>query len=62
MKNIISNILGVIIVGLSIYGLLYLDLTALKFSSLAVLGFALFYFENTTIKTYLSKAVEKLLK
>jgi hypothetical protein len=62
MKNIISNILGIIIVGLSIYGLLYLELTALKFGALAATGFALFYFENITIKKYLSKALDKLLK
>lgn len=62
MKNIISNILGVIIVGISIYGLLYLELTAIKFSILITVGLACFYFENSTIKTYLKKAVDKLLK
>lgn len=62
MKNIISNILGVIIVAISIYGLLYLELTAIKFSILITIGLAAFYFENSTIKKYLKKAVDKILK
>lgn len=61
MKNIISNILGIIIVGISIYGLLYLELTVLKFSVLITIGLACFYFENESIKKYLRKAVDKLL-
>ena len=62
MKNIITNILGFIIVGLSIFGLLYLELTIIKFSALTLLGLALIYFENGTIKDYIKKGIDKLLK
>jgi len=62
MKNIISNILGIIIVGVSIFGLLYLELTVVKFSLLITIGLACFYFENGTIKNYIKKAVDKILK
>ena len=62
MKNVISNILGVLIVSVSIYGLLYLELELLKFSLLSAIGFAALYFENATIKEYLKKALDKVLK
>lgn len=62
MKNFISNVIGMIITGVSIYALLYLELTILKFSVLITIGLASFYFENDTIKSYLKKAVDKLLK
>lgn len=62
MKNILTNIVGFIIVGLSIYALLRLELEVIKFSILTVLGLALIYFENSTIKDYIKKALDKLLK
>jgi hypothetical protein len=62
MKNIITNIVGFIIVGLSIFGLLYLELEVVKFSILTLLGLALIYFENSTIKNYIGKGIDKLLK
>ena len=62
MKNVISNILGFLIVGVSIYGLLYLDLEIVKFSALTLLGLALIYFENETIKGYIKKGINKILK
>ena len=62
MKNILTNILGFIIVGVSIFGLLYLELTIIKFSALTLLGLALIYFENGTIKEYIKKGIDKLLK
>ena len=62
MKNVISNILGFLIVGVSIFGLLYLELTIVKFSALTLLGLALIYFENATIKEYIKKGIDKILK
>ena len=62
MKNILSNIIGVCIVGLSIYGLLYLELEVLKFSIMISIGLAAFYFENSTIKKYIKKGLDKWLK
>jgi len=62
MKNIVSNILGFVIIGVSIHALLFLDLTVVKFSVLVTIGLGAFYFENATIKEYLKKAVDKILK
>ncbi len=62
MKNIISNIIGFLIIGVSIFGLLYLELELLKFAVLSAMGFAAFYFENSTIKKYIKKAFDKWLK
>ena len=62
MKNVISNIVGFLIVGVSIFGLLYLELTIVKFSALTLLGLALIYFENATIKEYIKKGIDKILK
>lgn len=62
MKNIISNIIGFLIIGVSVYGLLYLELELLKFAVLSAMGFAAFYFENSTIKEYIKKGFDKWLK
>ena len=62
MKNIITNIVGFIIVGLAIFGLLYLELAIIKFSALTLLGLAFIYFKNGTIKEYIKKGIDKLLK
>tara|TARA_R110000851_G_scaffold4479_1_gene18180 strand:- start:1568 stop:1768 length:201 start_codon:yes stop_codon:yes gene_type:complete len=62
MKNIITNILGVIITAISIYGLLYLELEVMKFSVLILIGLSCFYFKNETIKIYIKKALDKWLK
>jgi hypothetical protein len=62
LKNILSNILGFAIIGVSIYGLLYLELEILKFSLLCSIGFAGLYFENSTIKEYIKKGLDKVLK
>ena len=62
MKNIISNIIGILIMGSSIYGLLYLELEIFKFSVLIAIGLASFYFKNETIKEYIKKAFDKWLK
>jgi hypothetical protein len=62
MKNIISNIIGVILVGLSVYGLLYLDLERIDFTLLMIIGLACFYFENSTIKKYIKKFLDSKIK
>ena len=62
MKNIITNIVGIIITGISIYGLLYLELEVMKFSVLILIGLSCFYFKNETIKIYIKKALDKWLK
>ena len=62
MKNIVSNVIGFLIIAVSIYGLLYLELEILKFSVLIGIGLAAFYFENSTIKIYIKKGLDKWLK
>jgi hypothetical protein len=62
MKNIISNIIGIILVGFSVYGLLYLNLETVKFTILIMIGMACFYFENNTIKSFLKKYFQSKLK
>ena len=62
MKNIISNILGIVLIALATYGLLYSELDIIKYSILNAVGFAAFYFENDTIKKYTAKALDKFLK
>ena len=61
MKNITTNILGIIIISTSVYALIMLDLDLTSFFALCVLGGGLFYFENSTIKKYLEKGLNKFL-
>tara|TARA_R110000772_G_scaffold247614_1_gene361539 strand:+ start:308 stop:499 length:192 start_codon:yes stop_codon:yes gene_type:complete len=61
MKNIISNIIGIIIQGIAIYSLIELELALTSFAVLMSIGGVLFYFENRTIKKYLKKVVDKYL-
>lgn len=62
MRNILTNILGFLIIGVSVYGLLYLELEVLKFGALFIFGSVFVYFENNTIKKYIKKALDKYLK
>jgi len=62
MKNIISNILGILIVGFSVYGLLFLDLVTIKFTLIIIIGLGCFYFENATIKRLLEKYINSKIK
>ena len=50
MKNKITNILGFIMLLLSVYGLLYLDLEVLEFLALSSISGLLIYFKNDKIK------------
>lgn len=62
MKNKITNILGFIMLLLSVYGLLYLDLEVLEFLALSSIGGLLIFFKNDKIKTYIEKGLNKVLK
>jgi len=62
VKNILTNILGSLMLLLSVYGLLYLDLEVLEFLALTSVGGLLIYFKNATIKAYILKALNKYLK
>ena len=62
MKNIITNIIGFLIMASAVFGLLVLELELLSFSVLMAVGSCFFYFENETIKRYLKRAVNKYLR
>ncbi len=61
MKNIVSNILGILILASGVYSLIMLELELISFSVLVLVGCGLFYFENDTIKKHLEAGVNKLL-
>ena len=62
MKNIISNIVGVILILGSTYYFVVESLVLVKYSVVVVIGLSCFYFDNRTIQKYISKALDKLLK
>lgn len=62
MKNIISNILGVLIIGLAVYRVAFNELPIVAASFLTGIGAILFYFENKKIKKYLVRLVNLKLK
>ena len=61
MKNILTNVVGVLLLFTGVYGLLFLDLDLIKFIALALISGILIYFENKTIKSILKKGVKKYL-
>jgi uncharacterized membrane protein YbaN (DUF454 family) len=62
MKNIVSNIIGVLLIGIAVYGLVWYELDTIKFTLLIAIGLACFYFENKTIKELLKSFFEKKIK
>ena len=61
MKNIITNIVGFLLLVCGVYGLMYLELELIKVGFLFLCSGVLIYFKNATIKRYLSKGVKKYL-
>ena len=61
MKNILTNVVGILLLFTGVYGLLFLDLDLIKFIALALISGILIYFENKTIKSILKKGVKKYL-
>lgn len=59
MRNVLTNIIGLILLACGVYGLLYLNLEIIKFAALVILSGALMYFKNSTIKRYLKKVINK---
>lgn len=62
MKNIISNFLGVLLFGYSIYALVYRELEVSRFLILAATGLVLFLFKISKTKEWLSKYLDGILK
>lgn len=61
MKNIITNIIGIILLACGVYGLMFLDLEIIKVGFLFLCSGVLIYFKNTTIKKYISKGLDKYI-
>jgi hypothetical protein len=62
VKNIISNILGLIVIGISIYAYLF-DMVGLsQFSVVLVVGLGLFLFKASKTRSWLNKFLSKKLK
>ena len=59
MKNIITNILGVIFWGFSVYEMTH-DASLTHIFAYVVIGGALFVFENATLKTILKTIIDKI--
>ena len=62
MKNIISNVIGFIIIAISVYSFVWMSLETVKFGLLIAIGLACFYFENQTIQKLLKKYFESKIK
>jgi len=62
LKNIISNILGLIVFGFSIYSLVYGDLGVVEFSLLSVMGLGLFLFKASKSREWIGKFLSKKIE
>ncbi len=60
-KNIASNAIGLIIIGLSVYALIYQDLKTFDFCVLMLFGLGLFLFKVRESKKWLIRLLEKKL-
>jgi len=62
LKNIISNIIGLIVVLVSFYLYIFKDLETAKFCIALVVSLALFMFKAPVLKDYIKKFLDKKLK
>ncbi len=60
-KNIISNILGIVVFVFAIYSLVYRSLGVIEFSLLAVIGLALFLFKASKSREWVGKFLSNKL-
>lgn len=61
-KNTITNILGLCMSIIAVYGLLWLELKITSFLALSVLGLGLFLFKSSQTKEWLNKLFKRLEK
>ena len=60
-KNIIANIIGLIILGINVYMYFWQDEGLTSFLTILGVSLALFMFKGTQTKTWLEKALGKFL-
>lgn len=57
MKNIVTNILGLVFIGLAIYDVAYKDWEIWELVALVVIGLSLFIFSNKTLQGILKSII-----
>jgi len=62
LKNIITNILGLLMVIVSVYAIIFKMIDIPVFSILMTVALALFLFKSSTSVTYIKKFLDKKLK
>lgn len=62
LKNIITNILGLLMVIVSVYAIIFKMIEIPVFSILMVIALALFLFKSSTSVEYIKKFLDKKLK
>jgi hypothetical protein len=62
LKNIITNILGLLMVIVSVYAIIFNMIDIPVFSILMTVALALFLFKSSTSVTYIKKFLDKKLK
>ena len=60
-KNVITNLIGLILLGINIYMFYWSDLELTQFLVLLCVSLALFLFKGTQTKEWLSKGLGKIL-
>ena len=60
-KNVITNLIGLILLGINIYMFYWGDLELTQFLVLLCVSLALFLFKGTQTKEWLSKGLGKIL-
>jgi len=62
LKNIITNIMGLLMLITAVYGLMMDMITITAFGVLTLIALALFMFKNSTSVEYIKKFLDKKLK
>jgi uncharacterized membrane protein YbaN (DUF454 family) len=62
VKNIISNILGLLMTGSAVVGYFLSKIELTQFGIILAIGLALFLFKSTRVKDLLAKFLDKKLK
>jgi len=61
-KNIVSNLLGIVVFIFSIYSLVYNSLELISFSVLSIIGLGLFFFKASKSREWISKVIDSKIK
>ena len=61
-KNIVSNLLGIVVFIFSIYSLVYNSLELISFTVLSIIGLGLFFFKASKSRAWISKVIDSKIK